>query len=400
MSLAGKHITVGLTGGIACYKTASLIRLLVKAGCDVRAIMTEAATKFITPLTMETVTQNPVAVEMFPVDSFVATRHIDFADWADMMVIAPATANFLGKIASGISDDLLTTVVCATSKPILICPAMNPNMWNNPVTRRNCKELSDLGYLFEGPVEGEMACDHVGVGRLAEPETILAAIEAYLESTPKKKELVGKHIVVTAGPCREAIDPVRFISNRSSGRMGYALAEAAIKMGAQVTLISGPSALSAPVGAEYVPVESTEQMCHAVEDSMSAADCLIMAAAPADFRPAEPATNKIKKSGSAMDLRLMPTVDILQQVTRNRRPGQIVVGFALETDNGLAKARKKLVDKALDMIVLNYVGEHTGFDVDTNELSILFASGRQEDLGPAPKAELARKLLEKVASLL
>ncbi|MFQ5500556.1 MAG: bifunctional phosphopantothenoylcysteine decarboxylase/phosphopantothenate--cysteine ligase CoaBC, partial [Candidatus Zixiibacteriota bacterium] len=316
MSLAGKHITVGLTGGIACYKTASLIRLLVKAGCDVRAIMTEAATKFITPLTMETVTQNPVAVEMFPVDSFVATRHIDFADWADMMVIAPATANFLGKIASGISDDLLTTVVCATSKPILICPAMNPNMWNNPVTRRNCKELSDLGYLFEGPVEGEMACDHVGVGRLAEPETILAAIEAYLESTPKKKELVGKHIVVTAGPCREAIDPVRFISNRSSGRMGYALAEAAIKMGAQVTLISGPSALSAPVGAEYVPVESTEQMCHAVEDSMSAADCLIMAAAPADFRPAEPATNKIKKSGSAMDLRLMPTVDILQQVTR------------------------------------------------------------------------------------
>jgi phosphopantothenoylcysteine decarboxylase/phosphopantothenate--cysteine ligase len=403
MSLVGKKITVGLTGGIACYKIPNLVRLLIKQKAEVHVLMTEAATKFITPLTLETVSNHPVEWQMFPSAQYIATRHIDLAGWPDLFVIAPATANFLGKVSSGVSDDLLTTIICATTRPVLIAPAMNPNMWRNKVTQRNFKYVTkELGYSSIGPAEGEMACEDWGVGRMSEPEEIFEAIDAFFAKGSKKKVLTGKKILVTAGPCREAIDPVRYISNRSSGKMGYALARAAKSLGAEVTLVSGPTDLSAPVDMTFVPVETTDQMSRAVLKYFPKSDCLIMAAAPADFAPTKPEKSKIKKDAAELMLKLKPTVDILKEVAKIRRKGQCVVGFALETNNEIANARRKLIEKHLDMIVLNNPtrpGE--GFAHDTNRV-ILIQRGKARPLRLplASKEEISERLLELIATIL
>ena len=403
MSLEGRKFVVGLTGGIACYKIPNLVRLLVKQKAEVKVIMTEAATKFITPLTLETVSGNPVECQMFPENQFVATRHIDLAEWPDLFVVAPATANFLGKVAGGISDDLLTTILCATAKPVLIAPAMNPQMWRNKVTQRNFNYVSkELGFLRVGPAEGEMACDAWGVGRMAEPEEIFAAIESFFAKGSKKKVLTGKRVLVTAGPCREAIDPVRFISNRSSGKMGYALAIAARDLGAETTLISGPTGLPIPDSVKFKSVETTKQMADAVANAFPKCDCLIMAAAPADFAPVKPSKSKIKKNGDGLTLELKPTIDILKEIGKKRRKGQVVIGFALETDNDLANARRKLTDKKLDLIVVNNpTSPGAGFEHDTNKVMLITrGSKRVKPLPLMSKSDLADRILEIVASLL
>lgn len=399
MSLKGKHIVVGLTGGVACYKIPNLVRLLHKEEAVVQVIMTEAATKFITALTFESVSNRAVAFELFPQGEFVSTRHIDFSDWADLIVIAPATANFLGKMANGISDDLLTTVVCAHKKSLLIAPAMNPGMWENPVTQKNYEYLQKLGHQFIDPDEGDMACDHVGVGRMAEPEFIFERIIKHF-GAGKKKLLTGKKILITAGPTREKIDAVRFISNYSSGKMGYALAEAAIELGAQVTLISGPSAITPPVDAKVINIESTEDLHKAVEKEFTKHDCLIMAAAPADFTPAKYSANKIKRADNNLTLSLNATVDILQSLSNGKRNGQVVVGFALETENVMNNALKKLKAKNLDAIIVNTPSENSGFETDTNKVSLIIKNKKPENFPLMSKKELSLILLEKLASLI
>jgi phosphopantothenoylcysteine decarboxylase/phosphopantothenate--cysteine ligase len=396
MSLKDKKITVGLTGGIAAYKIPHLIRLLKKDAAEVRTIMTAAATKFITPLTIETVSQNPVAIEMFPNDRYVGTHHIDMAEWPDLIIIAPATANFIAKISSGICDDLLSTVICATKCPIIIAPAMNNNMYLNPITQRNIEYLKSLGYTFINPGHGELACDTVGWGRMAEPEEIFAQIQKFFQ---KKKSLSNKRVLVTAGPCREAIDPVRFISNRSSGKMGYALAEAAMDAGADVTLISGPTNLMPPSGVKLIGVETTEEMYKAVKVNFRKSDILIMSAAPADFRASEKKTNKIKKDNKGLTLELSPTIDILSALKDEKKKEQIVIGFALETENGPANAKAKLKEKGLDMIVLNTMEHGAPFDSDKNKVTLYYKNGKSEMLERMLKLGLASVIIEKIATL-
>ncbi len=399
MSLTGKQIVVGLTGGVACYKIPNLVRLLHKDGAVVQVLMTDAAAKFITPLTLESVSNRPVAVQLFPEGEFVATRHIDFSDWADLIVIAPATDNFLGKMANGLSDDLLTTVVCAHKKPILMAPAMNPGMWENPVTQKNYEYLKKLGHQFIDPDEGEMACDHVGVGRMAEPEVIFERIIKHF-GAGKKKLLTGKKILITAGPTREKIDAVRFISNYSSGKMGYALAEAAVALGAQVTLVTGPSSIAPPVVAKVINIESTNDLHSAVEKEFTKHDCLIMAAAPSDFQPIKFAANKIKRGDSKLSLSLKPTVDILKEIGSSKHSGQVVVGFALETENEIDNALKKLKSKNLDAIIVNSPSKNTGFETDTNQVCLLIKNKEPETFPLMSKRELSLKLLEKLSSLI
>jgi phosphopantothenoylcysteine decarboxylase/phosphopantothenate--cysteine ligase len=378
--------------------------------------MTTAATKFITPLTLETVSGQPVALEMFPADQFVATRHIDLAEWPELVVVAPATANFLGKAAGGICDDLLTTIICATKSPILVAPAMNPNMWQHPPTQKNAAYLKKIGFSFVGPATGEMACDQWGEGRMVEPEEIHSEAVSILKSARKKKalkaqkaqeepkepkaDLSGKRILVTAGPCREPIDPVRYISNRSSGKMGYALAVAAADLGAEVTLVTGPTALADPDGVTTIPVETTDEMYRAVSGRFSRIDCLIMAAAPADYAPAEISDQKIKKTTTAPALGLKPTIDILERLGR-RKSKQLLIGFALETENGLANARKKLKAKNLDLILLNSACEPgSGFDSDTNQVTLIRPGRKPEVWDNMTKLSVAAKLLEKLGSML
>ncbi len=401
MSLKGRKILIGMTGGIACYKIPYLVRLLRKAGTDVRIVMTESATRFITPLTLETVSDNPVAVQMFPQHQYVSIQHIDLAVWPDLFLVAPATANFLGKAASGISDDLLTTVFCAVTKPVMIAPAMNPGMWGNQITQKNVACLREFGYRFIEPTEGDMACDEQGVGRLPEPEQLFEAVSAFFRKGAKKKLLTGRHVLVSAGPCREPVDPVRFLSNRSSGKMGYALARAALEIGAYTTLVSGPTGLIPPPGVTYVSVETTRQMYDAIKRRFGRTDILIMAAAPSDYRPVSVAAQKIKKQSTSWQLRLEPTTDILKTLSTRKKTGQVLVGFALETEAGEVNARKKLKDKKLDLIVLNSLrDESAAFDSDTNKVTLLAPGGRAERWPLMYKDEIAVKLLEKIARML
>lgn len=399
MLLSGKKITVGLTGGIACYKVPYLIRALVRDGAEVRVIMTEAATKFITPLTLETVSGHPVITELFPEKEFVATRHIDLAQDTDLIIIAPATANFLGKAAHGVSDDLLTTVFCAAGAPILVAPAMNPKMWHNPITQKNIEILSEVGCSFVGPAEGEMACEASGTGRMSEPEEIFETALALLGG-PKKKVLTGRRLVITAGPTREPIDPVRFISNHSSGKMGYALARAAVAAGAEVTLITGPVAQAMPEGCEVVSIGTTYELQRAVKKALTKADGLIMAAAPADYKPTKAANKKIKKAEQPLSLSLAPTVDILKSLTDKERKGKLIVGFALETDHAVDHARKKLKEKGLDLIVVNNVGDNTGFNSDTNQVTIIAPRKKPQVWPLMDKDDLARSLIDYLSQML
>jgi phosphopantothenoylcysteine decarboxylase/phosphopantothenate--cysteine ligase len=396
---AGRRILLGVSGGIASYKTAWLARLLGKAGAEVDVVLTRAATEFIGAVTFEALTGRPVHTGLF--DSGRALDHIHLARSADVVVIAPATADLMARAATGQADDLLTACLLATEAPVLMVPAMNDRMWAHAQTQQNAARLRELGYRLLDPDDGMLAAgEGSGPGRMPEPETIFAHVGRLLETGDSA--LRGRRVLVTAGPTREAIDPVRFISNHSSGRMGVEIAAAAWRRGADVTLVAGPLSVPLPVGVTVVPVESTEEMRDAVQAQIGQAHVVVMSAAPADYRPAERASSKLKKTGGARTLELSETPDILRSTLPSRREGAIIVGFALETDDLVANARKKLDSKALDMIVLNSASEPgAGFGVETNRVTILRrGSDAQEELPLQAKRDVADAILDRVEELL
>jgi len=387
MKLAHRKILIGISGGIAAYKSAYLVRLLVKAGADVQVVMTPAATEFITPLTFEALTDREVFVEMFPRHRFAGTHHITLANWPDIIAVTPASADILAQVAHGFCPSLLATIICATRRKVIWAPSMNEAMFSNPAVQANIKSLADRGHIMAEVGIGEMACKSYGAGRMAEPEEIFELIAGEIG---RGGPLEGKKVIVTAGGCREAIDPVRFISNRSSGKMGYALAAEAEKLGAEVTLISGPAALEPPPGVSVVRVESTEEMAEAVESEFGEADYLVMAAAPADYKPAQTLRQKMKKGEDNFALELVPTIDILKKIAPQRTDHQVVVGFSLETENEIENSKKKLAEKGLDFIVVNNpLEEGAGFDADTNRVTILSASGDSRRIDKAEKTLIA-----------
>jgi phosphopantothenoylcysteine decarboxylase/phosphopantothenate--cysteine ligase len=395
---SGRRILLGVSGGIASYKTAWLARLLGKAGAEVDVVLTRAATEFIGAVTFEALTGRPVHTGLF--DSGRALDHIHLARSADAVVVAPATADLMARAATGQADDLLTACLLATGAPILMVPAMNDRMWAHAQTKHNATRLRELGYRLLEPDEGMLAAgEGSGPGRMPEPETIFAHVGRLLE---KDGVLRGRRVLVTAGPTREAIDPVRFISNHSSGRMGVEIASAAWRRGADVTLVAGPLAVPPPVGVTHVPVESTEEMRDAVASCIGQADVVVMSAAPADYRAAAQSSFKLKKTGVTRTLELTETPDILRSTIAARRKGAVIVGFALETDDLLANARKKLDAKSLDMIVLNSATEPgAGFGVETNRVTILRrGSAAQEDLPLQHKRDVADAILDRVEELL
>jgi len=394
--LRGKTILLGVTGGIAVYKAVELLRLLTKAGATVHVVMTRAATEFVTPLTFQTLSGQPVHLELFNLISEQQIGHISLADRADLVIVAPATANFVGKVACGIADDLLTTTVMATRATVLFAPAMNVNMYCNPLYRENEEKLKGHGYLFVQPARGLLACGYEGEGKLEAPEVIVE--EAVAALTPKT--LAGKRLLVTAGPTREEIDPVRYISNHSSGKQGYAVARAARLRGAQVTLVTGPTALAPPYGVSVVQVESAREMRGAVLERFDDTDVVIKAAAVADYRPKLRAAGKVKKTAAELAIELEKNPDILAELG-GRKGGRVLVGFAAETDELVANATAKLKAKNLDMIVANDVSrEGAGFNVDTNIAKLLYRDGRVEELPMMGKDALAGVILERVAGLL
>ncbi len=390
MQLTNYKIILGITGGIAAYKSAYLTRLLVKAGAEVRVVMTEAAVKFITPLTFESLTNREVAVEMFPEGRFVSARHIALAEWPDLIVVAPATADFIAQVANGLCSSLLSAVLCATKRKVIMAPAMNEGMYANPAVRRNISTLREFGYCLAEVGVGDMACGGFGPGRMAEPEEIFELVTKEIRS---EGSLTGEKILVTAGPCREAIDPVRFISNRSSGKMGFAIASEAEKLGGEVTLITGPVSLPDPRGVRVVRVETTGQMADVVQEEFGFADYLIMAAAPADYKPKSVSSQKIKKTDGETSITLKPAVDILKTVSSVRKESQVIVGFSLETENEVENSKKKLHDKKLDFIVVNNPTEEgAGFDCDTNRVVIISKSGETVELDKNKKEAIAKKI--------
>ncbi len=393
--LKGKVIVLGVTGGIAAYKAVELLRLLTKAGATVHAIMTRSAMEFVTPLTFQTLSMNPVHTELFNLISEREIGHIALADRADLFVIAPATANLIGKLANGIADDLLSTTVMATKAPVLIAPAMNVNMYQNPIYKENEARLKDHGYLFAEPARGMLACGWEGEGKLQEPQAIFEAAAAALTG----KDLAGERILVTAGPTREELDPVRYISNHSSGKMGYAIARAAWRRGAEVILVTGPTCLDPPFGLDTVAVESAEEMRAAVMERLSDSSVIIKAAAVADYRPRQRSDGKIKKSDQPLTLELVKNPDILGELGKIKGE-RILVGFAAETEALVENARTKLTEKNLDMVVANDIGQvGAGFNVDTNIAKLVFRDGRVEELQLMQKEDLADLILDRVIEL-
>jgi len=393
--LKGKEVILGVTGGIAAYKAVELLRLLTKAGANVHVIMTRGAMEFVTPLTFQTLSMNPVSTSLFNLISEREIGHISLANRADLFIIAPATANIIGKLACGIADDMLTTTVMATRAPVLIAPAMNVNMYQNPICRENEAKLKSHGYRFVEPASGMLACGWEGEGKLQEPPVIFEEAVALL--TPK--DLAGEYLLVTAGPTREEVDPVRFLSNHSSGKMGYAIAKRAWRRGATVVLVSGPTCLDAPWGVETVNVESAEQMREAVFSRVDASTIIIKAAAVADYRPANRSSIKIKKSDVPLTLELARNPDILGELGRVKG-NRVLVGFAAETGSLLENAAKKLAEKNLDLVVANDVSQAgAGFNVDTNIARLLYRDGRREDLPLMGKVELADIILDRVMDL-
>lgn len=391
-----KSIVLGVSGGIACYKAVELVRLLVRGGFIVRVIMTRDAREFVTPLTFQTVSGHPVATELFNLTQESQIGHINLADEADHLVIAPATANIIGKIASGLADDLLTTVVLATQAQILIVPSMNVHMFENPVLQENLSKLRRLGHEVMDPAEGYLACGYEGKGRLPEPQEIMDKIQGLIN---RRKDLAGERLLVTAGPSRESIDPVRYISNRSSGKMGYALARAAARRGAEVTLISGPSSLTPPSGVRFLPVTTAAEMRQAVLKEFPNSTVVVMAAAVSDYRPKKFSAHKLKRAEGPMTLSLEPNPDILKELGAMKR-SQILIGFAAETDELIANAEKKLKDKNLDMIVANDVtAEGSGFDSDTNAATLLERDGAVTPLPLQSKDDLADRIYDRYLSL-
>ncbi len=388
---------LGVAGGIAAYKSVQLARDLTQLGALVDVVMTHAAAEFVGAITFEALTGRPVHTQLIAEGG--ALDHIRLAREADTLCVAPATADLLARAAQGRADDLLTAILLATRAPVLLCPAMNDRMWEHAQTQANVSHLRTLGYHIVGPATGPLAQgEGAGPGRMEEPEVIVQHIGRALGA---QNGLVGRKIVVTAGPTREPVDAVRVLSNRSSGRMGYALAAAAWRRGARVVLISGPVGIVPPVGPELVRVETAEQMKLAVSAAIADADALIMAAAVADFRPAQPAGGKIKKSTGTPALPLEPTPDVLQETRAQRAPGLRVIGFALETDQHIDNARRKLNEKALDLIILNDATEPgAGFEVETNRVTILDRAGRQEALPLQSKQDVAEAILDRVIPLL
>ncbi len=390
-------VVLGVTGGIAVYKACELLRLLQKRGIDVFVVMTQNACRFVAPLTFETLSGHPVAVDTFDRPQTWEVEHIALAKRADLFLIAPATANIMGKMACGIADDMLSTTVMATRAPVLVAPAMNTGMWENAAVQQNVKTLRARGVEIVAPVSGHLACGDNGAGKLEDVEVIA---ERACELLFAKKDMEGLRVMVTAGPSREALDPVRYISNRSSGKMGYAIAQAAQKRGAEVTLLSGPVAIEAPQGVKLVPFTTTQELLDRASELAREQDLLIQAAAPADYRAKEVAPQKIKKQGGEpMTFTLVENPDVAATLGKAKRSGQVFVGFAAETNDVLAHAKDKLARKNLDMIVANDVTRPgAGFDVDTNIVTLITKDG-QEALPMMSKAEVAQRILDRALAL-
>lgn len=387
-TLLGKKIVLGVTGSIAAYKSAELIRRLRDLGADVRVVMTKAACEFITPLTLQTLSGQPVAIELLDADEESAMGHIKLARWADWIVVAPASANTIARLAQGRTDDLLSSLCLASESPLALAPAMNNKMWANEATQTNLATLMQRGAYILGPASGDQACGEQGEGRLLEPMAIIAELAQLMVPA----QLQGRKVVITAGPTYEPIDPVRFIANRSSGKMGFAVAKAAKEAGADVVLIAGPVHLATPAGVERINVETAAQMHQHVMATMTSSDIFIACAAVADFSPSNVADNKIKKTTTdGLQLELMPTVDIVADVAKlDKRP--FIVGFAAETEAVEHYAKTKLANKKLDMIAANQVGNGLGFAVDNNALDVFWSEGSQT-LPLANKTQLARDLM-------
>jgi phosphopantothenoylcysteine decarboxylase/phosphopantothenate--cysteine ligase len=396
MDLKGKSVVVGVCGGIAAYKVVEVVSRLKKMGAEVDVIMTANAQKFVTPLTFRSLSHRPVVTDMFSDPEYWEIKHVSLAQKADLFIIAPATANIIGKLASGIADDMLTTTVVATKAPVLVVPAMNHDMYANAIVQRNIRTLRELGYIFMEPDTGRMAEGSSGKGRLPEPSAIVEKACSILKS---EQDLAGIRIMVTAGPTRESIDPVRYITNHSSGKMGYAVAQAARERGADVLLISGPAEVECPDGVRLISVTTAQEMEEAVLANFENCDVVVMAAAVADYRPAEVSETKIKKNGDEMVLRLVKNPDILKKLG-TMKGNRILVGFSAETDDLEGNAADKLESKNLDMIVANDVTmEGAGFGTDTNIIKILKCDGTVIDLPLMSKLEAAHRILDEVRGL-
>lgn len=393
--LSGKCVVVGVTGGIAAYKTCEVVSRLKKLHADVRVIMTKNATEFVSPLTFQSLSHNPVSVDTFANIQTWEIEHIALAQRADVFVIAPATANIIGKLACGIADDMLSTTVMATHAPVLIAPAMNTAMLENAATQQNMRTLSERGMRFIAPGTGMLACGTSGAGRMSEPSQI---VDEIVRTLRPREDFAGLSVVVTAGPTAEPLDPVRYITNRSSGKMGYAIAEAAHARGAHVTLISGPTAIQLPKGVDFVRIGTTQELYDAVLGHADA-DVVIQAAAPADYRAREISPTKIKRTGDSLMIELVPNPDIAAALGARKHPGQTLVGFAAETNNVIENAQGKLKRKSLDLIVANDVTRAgAGFDVDTNIVTLIDGEGMKE-LPMMTKREVADGILDRVAEL-
>lgn len=397
--LKGKNILLGVTGGIAAYKMADVASLLVKQGADVHVVMTENASKFITAETFQVLTKNKVYVDVFDenTDDYVNVPHISLGTSADCVLIAPATADVIGKIANGIADDMVTTTVLPARCPILIAPSMNVYMLENPIVQDNIEKLKRFGYIIVEPDNGHLACGYDGKGKLPQPDVL---VEHVIYAAAKEKDLTGKKLLVDAGPTQESLDPVRYITNHSSGKMGYAVARVAAMRGAEVTLVSGPTNLSAPIGVDVINVTTAEEMYNAMVSNSKDSDIIVMSAAVADYTPEVTADNKIKKKdGEGMSIPLKRTKDILKSLGEIKTDNQILVGFSMETENLIENSRKKLESKNADMICANSLKtEGTGYQVDTNIVTLI-TKNDMEELPLMSKNEVADKILDKVVSL-
>ncbi len=395
MKLENKNILLGVTGGIAAYKSLELVRLLIKQNAEVNVVMTAHAEKFIGKMSFQALSGNTVLTDTFDLSTGAEIKHISIPDNASLAVIAPATANFIGKLAYGIADDLLSTMMLAMTKPVLIAPSMNVHMYENRIVQDNMQRLKQYGYHFIEPNAGWLACGYEGKGRLAEPDQIVEEIELLLT----KKDFEGKKVLVSAGPTREYLDPVRFISNPSSGKMGYAIAKAARMRGAEVTLVTGKVNIKPPYGVRFIEVESARQMFEQINRLANTVDCIIMSSAVSDFTPSKTSQQKIKKTAEHLDIQLDRTTDILSSVAKNKG-NKIIVGFAAETEHIEQYAREKLKQKNMDMIVANNVIEkNSGFEADTNKVLIIFRDGTVEDLPLMRKSDLADVILDRISAL-
>ena len=391
--LTGKSVVLGVTGSIAAYKMANLASMLVKLNADVHVIMTQNATHFITPMTFETLTNNKCIVDTFDRNFNFDVKHVSLAKRGDLFLVAPCTANVIGKVANGICDDMLTTTIMATKAPVLFSPAMNTGMWENPVLQDNLRKLKHYGYHVIEPVVGRLACGDTGSGKMPSEETLLEHILLHLA---REKDLKGKRLLITAGPTQEAIDPVRFISNRSSGKMGYALAKMAVIRGADVTLVSGPVSIAPFAGIETVAVRSAQQMFEAVTERSAERDVIIMCSAVADYKPVSCSDQKLKKNDSDMTIPLTRTQDILGWLGEHKQAGQVLVGFSMETENLIENSRQKLTKKHADLICANSIAsEQTGFAVDTNKVTLITQEAVKE-LPLCTKEETADLILDSI----